>query len=142
MVKALPAGALRNSFLQKCRDFLSEEELAAHSQDLCDLFESSLADDDFYWIERAECLHLVNANSFAKYLVKSASEDSDYPPFESEECTIPWDRYVPVIKEELLSLQPKVKATIESVFEEWGIPLRPPLALRLAGEGLPVPFIF
>ncbi|WP_143492535.1 hypothetical protein [Pseudomonas chlororaphis] len=138
LVKALPAGALRNSFLQKCRDFLSEEELAAHSQDLCDLFESSLADDDFYWIERAECLHLVNANSFAKYLVKSASEDSDYPPFESEECTIPWDRYVPVIKEELLWLQPKVKATIESVFEEWGIPLRPPLALRLAGEGLPV----
>lgn len=138
LVKALPAGALRNSFLQNCRDFLSDEELAAHSQDLCDLFEKSLAYDDFYWIERAECLHLVNVHLFAKYLVKRASEESDYPPFESEECVIPWDRFVPTIKEELLSLQPKVKGTVESVLEDWGIPLRPPLEMRLAGEGLPV----
>ncbi|AZE39143.1 hypothetical protein C4K06_6155 [Pseudomonas chlororaphis subsp. aureofaciens] len=138
LTKVLPRGALRNSFLQNCRDFLSEEELAARSQDLCDLFETSLADDDFYWIERAECLHLVSIHSFAKYLVKRAFEESDYPPFDREECVIPWDRFVPPIKEELLSLQPKVKATIESVFEDWGIPLRPTLELRLAGEGLPV----
>ncbi|AZL69460.1 MULTISPECIES: hypothetical protein [Pseudomonas] len=138
LVKAMPVGALRNSFLQKCRDFLSQEELTAHSQDLCDLFEASLSDDDFYWIERADCHHLVNVHSFAKYLVKRASEESDYPPFDSEECVVPWDRFVPTIREELLSLEPKVKATIESVFKDWGIPLNLPLDRRLAGEGLPV----
>ena len=138
LVRALPEGALRNSFLQTCRDFLSEEELAARAQDLCDLFEASLTDDDFYWIQRTECLRLVNVHSFAKYLVKSAAEESDYPPFETEECVIPWDRFVPAIKQELLSLQPKIKMITESVFEDWGIPLRPPLKLRLAGEGLPV----
>ncbi len=138
LVKALPEGALRNSFLQTCRDFLSEEELAARSQDLCDLFESSLADEDFYWIQRAECLHHVNAHSFAKYLVERASEESDYAPFESEEQEIPWDRFVPAIKQELASLQPKARVTIESVFEDWGIPLRPTLEQRLAGQGLPV----
>ncbi|WP_248746233.1 hypothetical protein [Pseudomonas sp. MWU12-2037] len=138
LVKTLPAGALRNSFLRTCREFLSDEEFLVHTKDLCDLFESSLSDEDFYSILRPECLQLVNAHSVAKYLIRKASEESEYSPFECDEEEIPWDRFVPAIKEELASLQTKVGAAVESVLDGWGVPLRPTLERRLAGEGLPV----
>ncbi|WP_411562380.1 hypothetical protein [Pseudomonas shirazensis] len=137
LVEALPTGALRNSFLQSCRDFLSAEDLLKYTRDLCDLFESSLSDEDFYWILSPECLRLVNPHSFAKYVIRRASEENDYPPFETDDPASDWDRFVPAIKEELLPLQSKVKAVIESVLESWGVPLRPALAKRLAGDGLP-----
>lgn len=137
LVKTLPVGALRNSFLQSCRDFLGDEELVKYARDLCELFESSLSDEDFDWILLPECLRLVNTQSFAKYVVRKASEENDYPPFESDDPASDWYRFVPAIKEELLPLQAKVRDAIEFVLENWGVPLRPSLARRLAGEGLP-----
>lgn len=133
--KVLPSGDLRNSFLRGFRDFLGDEEVLASARELCDLFEDSLAYDDFYWILRPECLNQINPGSFAKYLVKEAAEESEYSPFEADE--IPWERFVPAIKGELAKLQPDERNTCETVLDAWGVPLQLSLARRLAGEGLP-----
>lgn len=133
---ALPSGDLRNSFLRECRDFLADDDVLARTRELCELFEGSLEYDDFQWILRTECLNQVNPSSFAKYLVKEAAEDSEFSPID-EADEIPWDRFVPAIKGELAALQPDARKACDTVLVNWGVPLRPSLARRLAGGGLP-----
>lgn len=133
---ALPNGDLRTSFLRGFRDFLKEDDLLDRARELCDLFEGSLEDDDFYWILTPECLHQVNPGSFAKYLVKEAVEDCEYSPLEAAE-DIPWERFVRSIKEELAMLQTDVRKACETRLDDWGVPLQPSLARRLTGDGLP-----
>lgn len=137
LFRALPPGALRNTFLQGCRNFMEDEELDSHARELCDLFESSLSTDDFYWILRPECLQLVDAASVANYLIQTASEESKFSPFDGFEVEIPWYRFVPEIKEKLRALQPNARAVVKVVLGKWEVPLRPTLQQRLAGNGLP-----
>lgn len=134
--KALPPGALRNSFLREFRDFLGEDELHSRARELCDLFESTLEDDDFNWILTPECLCQVSPDSFARYLVMEAAAGSEYCPFESAE-DIPWQRFAQPIKDALAMLPAETRQASEVLLEEWGVQWRPSLADRLAGGGLP-----
>jgi hypothetical protein len=140
LVRTLPKGDLRRHFLRSAKDTIDSDDLEEYADELCSLFEEHGEYDDFYSILTPECLRQVDPEAFANYLVKAAEEDSEYSPLygdEDEDSPVPWHRFIPSLKQALAALTPEKAAFCTSVLESWDIPLRAPLADRLAGEGMP-----